>query len=234
MNLKAHENRCVVRRHQRPLNEVRRARATRALPASCKRFHRCPRSQSQTWRTRAPLPTIPFLFRPSSAFPLMPCPPPLPLPLRKRPRPRRGPPNSPRSLLRKRLARPKRRSRLPSRLNTQRTPNHCSMISICPYLVAVSRPRRLWSGATASLPPLVGRDGVGGSSDSPRPCVVLTVANVYIRRSKEGVHTTSIELATKILDSNGKSLYELFQLPGMRDDSDRFYLQRAHSKHPVT
>ena len=43
------------------------------------------------------------------------------------------------------------------------------------------------------------------------PFVALIVVNLYLRRSKEGVHTTSIELATKILDSNGKLFFEPFQ-----------------------
>ena len=43
------------------------------------------------------------------------------------------------------------------------------------------------------------------------PFVALIVVNLYPRRSKEGVHTTSIELATKILDSNGKLFFERFQ-----------------------
>ena len=154
MNLKAHENRCVVRRHQRSPNQVLRARA---LPVSCKRFRRCPRSPSQNWRTRAPLRTMLLPFHPSSAsFPLT-TPPALPPPRRKHPRPRRGKPP-----LQKRLARPKRRSPLPSMPNALHTPSRSSTILICLYLVAVSRPRRVWSGTTACLPPLAGLGGVGG------------------------------------------------------------------------
>jgi hypothetical protein len=169
---------------------------------------------------------MPLLSRPSSSFPLTTS---LPPPPRKRLRGRPNPPRPP-LLLRKRLARPKkRRSSLPSRPNARHMPSHSLMISICPCLVAVSRPRRLSSGATAFLPPLVGPDGIGGSSDSTPP---LTVANVCIRRSREGVHTTSIELATKILDSNGKSLY----VPATGDEGMILiacFRQRAHSKHLV-
>ena len=60
----------------------------------------------------------------------------------------------------------------------------------------------------------------------------LCGSHSYPRRSKEGVHTTSIELATKILDSNGKLFFELYQrLPMVLIASTSL---RAHSKHPVT
>jgi hypothetical protein len=161
MNLKAHENRCVVRKHQRHLK-------ARAHPASCKRFRRCPRSPSQTRRTHVPFPTIPLLSRPSSAFPA-----PLPLlpPPRKRPRASRGRhQNPPHLLLQKRLARPRRRLRLQSKQNAPRMPSLSLMNSIGQCLVVVFRRRRLWSGATASLQPLDGHDGTGVSFGSLLPC----------------------------------------------------------------
>ena len=119
---------------------------------------------------------MPLLFRPSSAsFPLTtvttPYPPALPPPHRKRPRPGRG--KLPLLPLRKRLARPKRRSRLPSRPNALHMPSRSSTILICLCLAAVSRPRRVWSGTTACVEPLV---GLGGSCGFIRPstCVVYS------------------------------------------------------------
>ena len=199
-NLKAHENRCVVHRHLE-------ARATRLRPASCKRFRHCRRSPNQTRKTRVLFSTNPpRLFRLSFAFPPVPLLlPPLP---RKRPRERRpNPPRPPLPL--KHLARPKRRWHLRSRQNVRHTHSRSLMTLIGRYLVVVSRRQQLWSGATVYLPLLVGLDGNGGLLDYLLPCLTLNIDNVCIRRSKEGVQTTSIELAIKILDSNGESLYEI-------------------------
>jgi hypothetical protein len=185
----------------------------RVRPASYKHFRHCPRSQNQTRRTRVPFPTTPYSFRLPSAFPV---PSPLLPQLRTHPQARRGRhPNPPCPLLLKHLVRPKRRSRLQSRQNVRhmRSRSLMTLIGLC--LVAVSRRRRLWSGVIAYLPPLDGHDGTGGSLDSLLPCLTLSVDNVYVRRSKEGVQTTSIELATKVLDSNGESFYEAFRGSGM-------------------